>query len=580
MLRQMTILVTVFIATNILVAGDKIFEIDDIGYEQIYYGGFVVNDDKTLTIEAVGAGGDKNIRRVNSSHLDKFNMFAYAWILDSDSREMVWRMSIDNTDKDGWSEWNRSFEGKVKLKAGEYEVYFSAIEPSFFSLNGGLITVGKVFKRIFSDADQWDDDASKWKIKISGVDEVYDQKTTKKYLEKRKESSIMHIYGARDSKRENRGFTLTEPINVSIYALGEGYKSEIFDYAWILNASTREQVWKMRETDTDYAGGAEKNRVVHEQLKLDAGDYLVYYKLDGSHSGEEWNSNPPYDPFYWGITISAIGKDFDPSTVKKYSETKVKPVVSIDRVGDYAYKEAGLKLLKPSKVRILAIGEGRDGEMYDYAWITNAKDGETVWKMRYNRTNHAGGASKNRVFDGVIDMDAGEYIVYYQSDDSHSYEDWNMAAPDDPEMWGISIFAVGNASDMENLNLSRRRKDNILVKLIRIGDDEHVRKQFKLEKETRIRIYCLGEGDYDEMYDYGWIKDEDNDDLIWKMRYRRTEHAGGAKKNRQVDTIITLDPGTYSVHYRSDDSHSYYDWNLRAPHDKQNWGITIYNLSD
>jgi len=64
------------------------------------------------------------------------------------------------------------------------------------------------------------------------------------------------------------------------------------------------------------------------------------------------------------------------------------------------------------------------------------------------------------------------------------------------------------------------------------------------------------------------------------MRYRKTEHAGGAKKNRMIDTIITLDAGTYSVHYRSDDSHSYHDWNSSAPHDKRNWGITVFNLSE
>ena len=87
-----------------------------------------------------------------------------------------------------------------------------------------MITVGKVFKRIFSEADRWDDDSDKWHIKISGVDEVSSEKITKKYLDKQKEAAIINLTGTRDGKSESRGFTITDPLTVSIYAIGEGYK--------------------------------------------------------------------------------------------------------------------------------------------------------------------------------------------------------------------------------------------------------------------------------------------------------------------------------------------------------------------
>ncbi len=580
MFRRSTTLFLIIAASRFLFAGDEVFEITDIGYEQIYYGGFVLNDAKQVTIQAVGAGANKEIRRVSNSHLDKNNMFAYAWILNSETREMVWRMTIDNTEEEGWSDWNRAFDGKVRLDAGEYEVYFSAVEPSLFFVNGGFVTLGKVLKKIFSDSDDWDDDAGNWMIKISGADETFDQQAMKKYLEKRRDKALIQIIGSSDSKHYSRGFSLTKPLSISIYAIGEGFKGQMYDFGYIVDAQSLKQVWKMRETDTDYAGGAEKNRVINDKIFLEAGDYMVYYQLDGSHSQHEWNSNPPYDPFYWGLTIYADDKSFDPSVVKKFTQEEVKPILSITEVGDYAYKEAGLRINKKSKIRIYAMGEGRDGDMFDYAWISDASNGETVWKMKYRNTGHAGGASKNRLYEGIIELDAGEYVVYYQSDDSHSYEDWNMSAPNNEEMWGITIYPVGEQTGAEKMNVSAKEEGRVLAQLVRVGDGEHLRKQFHLDRKTRIRVYCLGEGEWDEMYDYGWIKNAESGETVWKMRYNKTQHGGGAKKNRMTDTIITLKRGTYMVHYISDDSHSYYDWNERAPHDKRNWGITVYNLSE
>ncbi|MDP9323015.1 MAG: hypothetical protein M3P13_05220, partial [Acidobacteriota bacterium] len=63
-----------------------------------------------------------------------------------------------------------------------------------------------------------------------------------------------------------------------------------------------------------------------------------------------------------------------------------------------------------------------------------------VWEMTYRITEHAGGAAKNRRFDGTVRLPAGDYVVKYETDESHSFGDWNAAPPDDPEMWGITIF--------------------------------------------------------------------------------------------------------------------------------------------
>jgi len=580
MLKQFSIFLIILSLTGLTHAEEQILELKNLQDHQVNYAGFVLNRDANVHIKAIGAGARRELRRVHNSYDDKNNMFAYAWILDSQTRKMVWRMTTDNTDKTGSSEWNRIFDDDVFLKKGRYEIYFSAVMPRFFSFENGYITLGRILKSIFSKSDVWDEDADRWMVRLSGVNQVISSRALRRDILRLKENALVNLTNMHDNVHETRGITLTQPLKVKIYAIGEGYDNEMFDYGWILNADTREKVWSMREPESDYAGGAVKNRLFRDEMTLPAGNYLVHFKTDDNHSYEEWNSNPPYDPFFWGITIQPLDNNFDRSVVRRYTEKKMKPIVSIIRVGDYAYLEKGLLINKTSKLRIFALGEGRDGEMFDYGWISNADNGKIVWKMRYKDTEHAGGADKNRLFDGVIELKAGRYIVHYQTDDSHSYEDWNMSPPDQPDKWGITIYPVGKKTYAQPLRRIRPKKKNILARLIRVGDDEHVRKQFELSHTTRIRIYCIGEGDWDEMYDYGWIENMDTGKKVWKMRYKNTRPAGGAEKNRLVDTIITLKAGTYRVHYRSDDSHSYHHWNEAPPHDKENWGITVYQLTN
>lgn len=54
---------------------------------------------------------------------------------------------------------------------------------------------------------------------------------------------------------------------------------------------------------TEPAGGAEKNRRYEGTMTLKAGEYILRYRSDGSHSFEDWNDDPPSDPINWGITV-------------------------------------------------------------------------------------------------------------------------------------------------------------------------------------------------------------------------------------------------------------------------------------
>jgi hypothetical protein len=197
--------------------------------------------------------------------------------------------------------------------------------------------------------------------------------------------------------------------------------------------------------------------------------------------------------------------------------------------------------------------------------------------MDYYDTEHGGGDQKNRLFDGVVKFERGDYIVYFVTDDSHSYWDWNSSPPYDQEGWGITILAADEQFDPNSVADYEPQKDGtILAQLVRIRDGEHERERFTLERDRDVRIYAIGEGKDGNMYDYGWIEDANTRKVVWEMTYRQTEHAGGASKNRLFDDVIRLKKGEYFVYYETDDSHSFNDWNDSPPYDPVNWGITIY----
>ena len=114
-------------------------------------------------------------------------------------------------------------------------------------------------------------------------------------------------------------------------------------------------------------------------------------------------------------------------------------LASIVLVGNDERRRKEFSLSQKSDIHIYALGEGSGGDMSDYAWIEDASSRKVVWEMRYRMTDPAGGAHKNRLFDGTITLPSGRYMVFYETDGSHAYQDWNDTPPDDPESWGVTI---------------------------------------------------------------------------------------------------------------------------------------------
>jgi hypothetical protein len=573
------------LALLLAVQVQTVVEIRDLSPQEHRSTAFVLSAPQELQISAVGAEPwpERYMNRDDDWQNDEQTTWpAAAWILDAKTRAVVWDLRAVETQRS--SNGLRRFSGKVRLPAGVYEVHFAFYSSLNFSMDGefSLRELARLGRQATARGHYAQDDLYKqFGITIEGSG----REATNDDLSAARAAftgpAIATVTGEHNSSAR-KSFAITRPTAVEIYAIGELRRDGAFDYGWIMNADSREPVWTMTYDNSEPAGGASKNRMVHETLRLKPGRYVAYFASDDSHGPDDWNGVPPVDPEFWGMTLRvndaaarAAVRPFDYEPVPA-GET----LVSLIEIGDDANRSAGFTLRRPMDVRVYAIGEASGNDMVDYAWIVDAASHKRIWTMRYDDTEHAGGAEKNRLFDKRMHLDAGSYLVYYKSDGSHSYDDWNASAPAEPKYWGVSVFpASGRLNPADVAPFERPTGGTSVAELVHMGNEENARMTFRLARSTKVRIYALGEGSSDKMFDYGSITDSATGRVIWEMKYDMTEPAGGAGKNRVFDGVITLPAGAYVLRYRSDGSHAYGDWNDDPPDDPESWGISVFRMS-
>ncbi|HAL57041.1 MAG TPA: hypothetical protein DCP63_11360 [Bacteroidetes bacterium] len=551
-----------FAAGSAAAQEELLTEIRNLAPSEVKSDGFSLANDQEISIKGIGAGNRSD------------ELYTSAWILDAQTRRVVWKMS--QAKRNRWERGLIEYTDLITLKGGTYEVYYSAFPDYGANIRGFGDFIGYLTDRIF-DREPSRRVFRDLALTIRGNGKRLGEEGVEKLRKQMQQDALVSLTGLWDSDHVRQGFTLEKSMEFQVYALGEIRDDETFDYGWIVNTKTGEKVWKMTHKTTEPAGGDRKNRLASSTISLPAGSYAAIFVTDGSHSCRDWNAPPPYDPSSWGITLRTV----DPS-MRKHAKLfdykgmeKKNVVVDLARVRDHEYVSKGFTLNKPMDLRVYAIGEGREEKMLDYGWIVDAKSRKRVWEMEYDETEHAGGAEKNRLVDKVIRLDKGSYLVYFLTDDSHSYRDWNSSAPFDPEHWGITLIAVGEVNPKDIAPYEEKNDGSVLARIVGVRDDERRRQEFTLAKKVNIHIYAIGEGSDGEMSDYAWIEESATGKVVWEMTYRMTERAGGARKNRMFDETITLPSGTYVVYFQTDGSHSFNDWNDDPPNDPFNWGVTI-----
>lgn len=513
---------------------------------------------------------------------------AAAWIIDAHTREVVWDLRNAQTERS--RSGVRSFTGTVRLPAGVYVAHYASYVATSTSYNGSfnLTSLIRGFRgrrdAHYSGPYVDDDSYRQFHLAVRGEGRRAGSRETDEAARAAVEAAIVTLRPDTGSATERSGFALDRPTDVEVLSVGELRRDGAFDYGWILNADTRHRVWTMDYAHTAEAGGAHKNRMAHETLHLPAGRYVAYFAADDSHDPDEWNGVPPFDPDAWGLTLR-VADAAARARVHAFAYEPVpagQTIVSLTGVRDDELRSEGFTLRQPMDVRIYALGEGidRDGEMDDYAWIVDATSRRRVWTMRREDTEHAGGAEKNRLFDSVVHLDAGSYMVYYKSDGSHSYGAWNDAPPAESRYWGVSVFPASGQLDRSAVAPFERGRSNAIAELVRMRDDVQAQRPFRLDQDQTVRVYAIGEGTNGDMDDYAWIEEAGSGRVVWEMTYRTTTHAGGAHKNRLFDGMIRLPAGRYILHYETDGSHAYGDWNADPPDDPEGWGVAVLPGTD
>jgi hypothetical protein len=354
--------------------------------------------------------------------------FDYGWIIDANTGRKIWSFDYDRSRHAGGADKNRMVHLKRTLPAGRYAAIYASDDSH--------------------DPREWNAappfDPGYWGLTMRVSAEDRAQIKTFAYDPTPDDQAIVALTRMRNSQTRSQGFKLLAPMDVRIYALGEGSGGEMNDFGWIIDARTRRRVWAMDYDRTEHAGGAQKNRLANQVVHLDAGSYIAYFQTDDSHAFRSWNSSAPLTEDDWGISLFPASGTLDRSQIGTLDEQADDPadlIARITEIGDDEKRSRTFTLDREMDVRVYALGEG-DGQMYDYAWIENTRTGRTVWEMTYRLTEHAGGAQKNRLFDGTIRLPAGEYAVRYQSDGSHSSDSWNADPPFDPSRWGVTVYRV------------------------------------------------------------------------------------------------------------------------------------------
>jgi hypothetical protein len=381
--------------------------------EQYMQAGFVLDRPTEVEIYALGEAQEDT-------------EFDTGWIIDADTRERVWTLSWRQSTHAGGAEKNRAVRLTRRLSAGRYAAFYATDDSH--------------------DPSEWNSppphDPDSWGLTLRAAapgDRAAIR--TFDYEHVPRAAAFVSLTGVGDRASRTAGFTLKRALDVRIYALGEGRDNRMFDYGWITSGPSRTRVWDMRYSDTGAAGGDPKNRLVDRTIRLEPGNYVVHYVTDGSHSADEWNAAAPPDGRRWGITLLAASGALDRSVVADYDpEADPAIVAAITGVRDDDQVQKRFTLARETTVRIVALGEGTGRRLVDYGWIEDAETGRAVWEMTYRATTHAGGAAKNRRFDGTITLAAGQYVLRFETDGSHAFGGWNADPPDDPEAWGIAVY--------------------------------------------------------------------------------------------------------------------------------------------
>ncbi len=520
---------------------------------------------------------------------------AYPWILNRDTREVVWQMSPANVQVERTTLVHSATT--LTLPAGTYDIFFTTYGNSRESRKKGNV-ITSLFKT------HWTSDSDSWQLimRLAGDADAASAVVSSDHQEDlapRGEGILWTSAPMPNYLKKQYVFTVDQPGTIRTYALGEICEREECDYGWVEEVFSGTRVWELTGLNSTAAGGMATNRMSNQDVELPPGMYRAVFRTDRRHAWGKWIANPPLDPAGWGMTLqtgvgegATIGaRTFDPWT-------DLTPVIRISHVGNDERRQVQFEVSTPTDVVLAAVGEiTGSGSLYDCAWLRNDKTGEQIWEMSYANSFSAGGASKNRQEVAFIKLPAGLYSVFYETDDSHAFDSWNSPKPTHPDRWGVALFELGDAP---TIRLSERAAPvvaprvppapasppadvpplgtgEVIADARGIRSESDVALPISLTSPARLHVVALGEISMIGRYDYAWIENRDGA-TVWEMSYENTIPEQSNDAYRKFDGIIELPSGSYVVRFTTDFSRAYGDFGNEAPAEPEAWGVVVERL--
>ncbi len=555
--------------------------INDISRADLEHKAFEVLDAADVTIVAFGSLEDANYSRSSEAP-----MAAYPWIIRRSDRKLVWKMDPANAAVQEGGMLLRA-ENTVSLEPGLYDLYYATFGSSKNSARD---------RRLFGVrlGEHWTADRKRWQVALraesGSISAIRDEDDT---IGPENMDNVIWASGPmRNRKHADEIVAVDSPVEVSIYSIGEICSdSACGDYGMIENVATGDVVWRLTENNSKPAGGSASNFVYDGTITLDSGIYRLSYHTDAGHAYRSWHGNPPFDPAAWGMTVYSTDEKASGNVRPFDIWAEREPAVKLAPARNSATFEQTFTVTETTDILVYGMGEIDGNNRYDYGWLDNLDNGEVVWSMNEDNVRRAGGSRDNSVAEEYLTLEAGRYSLNYVSDDSHSYGSWERDKPDHEERWGVTLFSLSDAESStilitESASKPQARGETHTVKgkevfaMLRAGNNQSEDAKIELISSSRLHIRAIGEISQSGEYDFGWIRQEPSGTIVWKMDRTNTISAGGDERFRLFDGIVTMEEGSYSIHFETDESHAYGDFRDASPDFQSDYGMRVVLLSE
>ncbi len=398
-------------------------------------------------------------------------------------------------------------------------------------------------------------------------------------------SGLVVLVDLEPHRLAHKAFEVQQPSKVVVSATGSfdpaAVPAALAAYGWIVRRADRAVVWRMDPATVETVRG-HLARVQADTLILEAGLYDVFYAsygatFDGRNS-RRWRS----DADAWQLVLRLADADararaLEPYRLDDLTTSSPNLLKALAPLNDEQRAVYLFEVKRPTRLNLYAVGEIED-DRDDYGWIEKALTGERVWEMTRQNTEPAGGLARNRRFQGEVALEAGLYRAVALTDSRHAYNHWRGNPPFDPAAWGLSLFSE-DADAVAAFDPWTSRPP--LISFTRVPDYEERSQRFEVFQPLDVVVACMGEIQDGTAYDYGELFKEEPGGrrTVWAMTDATSGPAGGAAKNRLEVAFLHLEPGVYTLRYKTDDSHAFDDWNAARPDHPERWGVTLAALT-